>query len=265
MAIRKPFFIVPHNLGAISSITDIAGFPSSNLGRHDAIGLTWKSAATYPTHAAWGDFGSSKPVDFIAIISANALPGTNFLARMGNTAAEVAGAAPYSSGSSLFVSPSIQRSDGLYHSHLELPAVQNYRYWRIDIGDHPAEFQASMLVMGKKIEPSRFYNQDFGYGVKDLAEAEFSRLGVIDKAPGIKLRTVEFTLGWQSEAEFEGSFRPMMEQIGTSEVVYLCFDPEPGPYRQARTFMGILKDPPFAKGQRKPFTYGQDFNLLSFI
>lgn len=171
----------------------------------------------------------------------------------------------YDSGQQTFISPAITRSDGLYHSHLEMNAAATATWWRIDIIGHTGDFQVSNLVLGRKIEPSRFFNFDWEYGIEDLGGGDFNRFGVFDEEPGIVLRTIAFTLAWQTEAEFEDSFRPMIEAVGKRGLIYLVFDPEATTYRQARTFMGVFGKPPFARGVRKPRTFSQDYMLRSYI
>lgn len=260
----KPFFVVPLDLGTIATGNQASGFPVTNLNRRKAIGLTWKSSGNTNLWAR-GSFGATRSIDFCSLLEANALPGTTIRLRLGTTQAQVDGTAPYDSGTLTFINPSITREDGLYHSHLELPSVQNASWWRIDIGGHTGDFQAASLVLGQKITPSRFYNLDFEYGIEDLGSAEFTRWGVLDEEPGLIFRTVSFTLAWQTEAEFEASFRPMIEKLGKRGIVYLCFDSEATAYRQARTYFGILSKPPFAKGVRKPKTFSQEFTMLSMI
>lgn len=262
--IRKPLFVIPLDLGSMVAGNAASGYPVFNLNRHNAIGLTWKTAGASNVWAR-GDLGATKAIDFCAMIAANALPGTDIRLRLGTTQAEVDGTAPYDSTALDFISPAITREDGLYHSHLELPSTVNARWWRIDVTGHTGDFQAADLVLGKRIEPSRFYDYGFEYGVRDLGGMEFTRNGVIDEDPGVILRTIAMTLAWQTEAEFEASFRPMVERLGTRGIVYLCFDPDPTAYRQARTFMGVFSKAPFARGVRKPRTFSQDFDLLSFI
>lgn len=263
--IRKPIFIIPHDLGEISSGNVLAGHSASSLNRHSAIGLTWR---TDGNSSVWvrGQFAAEKTVDFCAMISANALAGTQIRLRLGDTQAEVdGGSAPYDSAAQDFIDPSITRDDGLYHSHLELNSPVDCLWWRVDITGHTGDFEAASLVLGEAIEPGRFYNYDFEYGIEDLGSLEITRFGVFNEEPGIILRTIQFTLAWQTEAEFEASFRPMMERLGTRGVVYCCFDPEATTYRQARTYMGIFRKPPFATGQRKPRTFSQEFVIHSLI
>lgn len=260
----KPNFVVPLDLGTITTGNETAGYPATNMNRMKAIGLTWKTSGA---SNVWirGNFGSAKPVDFCSVIAANALPGTTIRLRLGATQAAVDGTAAYDSGAVAFINPSITREDGLYHSHLELPSVQTYQWWRIDIGGHTGDFQAAMAVMGQKITPGRFYNYDFEFGNKDLGSMDWGRFGVINEEPGKVLDTVDFTLAWLSEAEYEASFRPMLRTLGRRGIVHCCFDPTANTYRQDRTFMGPLAKSPFAKGVRKPGTFTADFSIESFI
>lgn len=264
MAIRKPFFVIPADLGVVVSGNVRAGYSVHHLARHKGIGLTWRSEGSSNVWAR-GAMSATTPIDFCSLIAANALPGTTIRLRLGTSQAEVDGSAPYDSGALPFISPSITRTDGLYHSHLELPSVENATWWRIDIGGHTGDFQASSLVLGKKIEPTYFYNFEWESGIQDMGSLEITRLGVFDEEPGVILRTIDFTLGWVGEDEFEASFRPMMERLGTRGIIYLCFDPEPTTYRQAKTYMGVMQKPPFARSQRRPRTYEQQFQILSLI
>lgn len=262
MPIQKPFFVVPLDLGAITAGSAMAGFPAAHLDRFEGPGLTWQSAAASFVR---GDLGAAQAIDFCSIISANAQPGTTFRLRLGDTQAEVDGAADYDSGAQTFISPSITRSDGLYHSHWELPSTQTKRWWRIDIGSHTGAFQASKIVLGKRVNVDRFYNYDFEMGVEDRGSAEITRHGVVDSSPGVVLRTVEFTLEWMTRAEYEASFRPMFEQLGQTGIVYCCFDPESSTNRQAWTYMGVFKKSPFVRGRRLPNRLASDFSIRSYI
>ncbi|MDD3797824.1 MAG: hypothetical protein PHE36_01450, partial [Novosphingobium sp.] len=192
--------------------------------------------------------------------------GTQIRLRMGDSQADVDGAsAPYDSGAVDFIDPAITDEDGLYHSHLRLPSTETRQWWRIDITGHTGTFEASMLVLGKSIQPSRFYNLDYEYGADDLGDGSFTPHLIFDETPGEILRTIDFTLDWQTRAEFESYFRPIAERLGRRGIVYCCFNPAYGVYRQAQTYMGVLDKPPFARGKRKPETFGQEFKILSFI
>lgn len=262
MARRRPIFVRPLALGTITAGNEAAGHPATNLGRQKAIGLTWQASSSI---WARGDMGSAYPIDFCAVLSANAQAGTTFRLRLGDSQAEVDGSADYDSGAQAFISPSITRDDGLYHSHWELPSVQTKRWWRLDIGGHTGAFEASLLVLGQKIEPAKFYDYDQEFSISDTGRAEFTRTGVWDEEPGLILRTLDMTLNWHDEAEWEEKFRPLIERVGTTQPLYLCWDPEPTTYRQNRTYYGKFEKAPAATGRRKPNTWGGDYKVLSIV
>ncbi len=267
MPIRQPIFVVPLPLTNLTADSVTAGHPVTNLARFDAIGLTWKSGTSGSSHWVRGQFPASRAVDFCSVIAANALSGTDVRLRLGTSQAQVDGSAPYDSSVQDFISPtpSPTPADGLYHSHLELASPVNATWFRIDITGHTGAFEAAMIVLGKRVQPARFYNWDYERGIEDLGEAKFTQYGVLDEDPGLIFRSLDFTLGWVSEAEFEESFQPMLRQLGTRGIVYCCFDPEATNRRQSKTYMGLLKKPGFARGIRKPQTYTQDFSIISMI
>lgn len=265
MTIRKPIFVRPLDLGDMVAGNAQTGNPVYHLNRLNAAGLTWRTSGTANAWAR-GTFGAERSIDFAAIVSANAQLGTTFRLRLGGSQAEIDGdSAPFDSGHTAFINPAVTRESGLYHSHLEIDAVQSATWWRIDISGHSGDFEAAGLVLGQKVEPSHFYNYDHEYGAEDLGTLEITRFGVFSEEAGLILRTISFQLAWQSEAEWEASFRPMIEALGRRGIIYCCFDPEPTAYRQARTYMGVMRKTPFARGTRKNRTFAQDFDLLSLI
>ncbi|PZU59847.1 MAG: hypothetical protein DI547_05055 [Sphingobium sp.] len=260
-----PFACIPLPLGTIATGNETAAKLALHLGEFAYIGMTWRSAGNANLWIR-GDFGSARDVDFVSLLSANALPGTTIRVRLGDTQAAVDGTAAYDSGALSFISPGITREDGLYHSHLELPSLQTRRWWRIDIGGHTGDFEAAKLVLGKKVVPSRYYSAGFEFGVEDLGEISLNRWGVPDESQGLIFRTLRFTLGWITEAEYETSWRPLAEKLGKRRVAHWCFDPAATTYRQARTYFGWLSDAPYATGGvNKPGTFSQDFVVNSMI
>jgi hypothetical protein len=265
--ISKPIFVLPIDLGTMVCDSADTGHPVFNLAEFKAPGTTWKAAAT-GDHWIRGYWSSAETIDFLAIMAANADADTKYRLRLGTSQAEVdGGSAPYDSGELDFIgtAPVVAPDDGLYHSHLELPAAETATWWRIDLVDHPTKVEASMIVMGSKVQPSRFYNLDYEQGVEDLGEMQIGRWGVLDETDGAVWRTLDFSLAWITEAEFETSFRPLMKALGGRGVVYCCFDPTDSSYRHARTYMGMLRKSLFARGVKKPRTFQQDFSLRSFF
>ncbi len=261
-----PFFLRPLPLGAITCGNERPERPASHLSEHAHVGMIWQSSGTGNLWVR-GNFGSARAVNFCSLIRANATPATTIRLRLGSSSAAVDGTAGYDSGALPFIDPAITREDGLYSSHLKLPATQTYQWWRIDIGGFSGgDFRAAHLVLGQSTALSRYYSAGFETGVEDLGELSLSRWGVPDENAGLILRSLRFKLGWLTDAEYEQQIRPMMEALGKRRVLLCCFDPDAGPYRQARTYMGWLRDNPYAVGgDLMPGTHSHEFSIQSMI
>lgn len=250
MAIEKPIFVEPLDLEGINGGA-LPGYPASNLNRLKQIGLAWRGTSG---GTITGTFSSAKEVDFIAMLSANAAAGTTIRFQGGG----------YDSTALPFISPSIVSPSGLYHSFHRIPAVKSVTSWTVTVA-HTGVFESAFLVMGKAIDTDRFYNRDFERGVEDLGKLDFTRWAVPDEEPGLKMRTLEFALDWESEAKVLGSLQPMGERLGTTGMVYCCFRPEATVYRQGWSFYGNLSKPLVARGRPKPTIFGQDLVIRSLI
>lgn len=262
MAIKLPICVVPLPLGTITTGNERSNFPASHLDLEQDAGMVWKSNGNGGLYVR-GDFGIARNVDFVALMSANATSSTTIRVRLGDTQAEVDGTADYDSGALPFISPAITNPSGIYHSHLELPSVQNKQWWRIDIGGHTGDFQASTLVMGQRITPSRYYDQGYGFGIDDLGTLQFGQTGVVNEEYGIILRTLRFRLSWLTEAEWEQTFRPILEGRGQRGFLYWCLDPEPHQYRQNKTYLGPTQKTPSVVASQKAGTYAIEFEVTS--
>lgn len=174
----------------------------------------------------------------------------------------------YDSGALAFISPSITRDDALYSSHLELSTAQTTTWWRIDIAGHTGDFEAAMLILGKKVTPTTYYNPGWEMGVHDLGDIEIGRYGVPDETPGKIFRTLSFRFGWLSETDYETKWRGLAETLGKRRTALWCFDPTANVYRQSRSYYGWVRNPLVAThvantpdGPR----FQKDFEILSMI
>lgn len=261
-----PFFVVPLSPGTIATGNELSTNPASHLAEFDAAAMTWRTSSNANCWVR-GDMGANQSIDFCAVLGANAIPATTLRLRLGDTQAEVDGTADYDTGAQTFISPAITRLDGLYWSHREF-AVQSERWWRIDVGSHIGAFEASMLVMGKKLTPANWYDPGWGLGVSDRAKTDINRFGLVDYTPGDRLRTLRFTLGWISQSEMQTMWRPFDELVGTSMPVFVCFDPTADAYRQQNSFFGLINENPFARHVRNTPDgprYERSFEITSLL
>ncbi len=262
MPIQKPAFTIPVALGTITTGNERTNRLASNLALHKDAGMVWQSNGNSNLWVRC-NFGSAKAINYVSLMSANALPGTTIRVRLGDTQAEVDGTADYDSGAVAFISPSITRDDGLYNSHLDIPATYTKQWVRIDIGGHTGDFEASSLVVGLRRIMNRFYDRGFEMGVEDLGSFEFGNQGVVAEEDGVIIRSLGFKLSWMSEAEFETNFRPFMEQMGMRGFIHCCFDPDPTAYRQAKTYFGRLAKQPTVVNSVLPLSYAKEFVIHS--
>ena len=258
-----PFIVLPLALGAVTSGNARTAKPADHLGEFNYRSMVWGSNGASNLWVR-GDLGVAQAIDYVGMLAATAQSGTTIRVRLGDTQAEVDGTADYDSGAIAFINPSIVRTDGLYHSHHELPSTMTKRWWRIDIGGHSGDFEASMLVMGKKLQPARYYDTTWTVATRDLGSVTFARNGVPGFAAGAKLRSMQFKLSWINEAESEAMFQPVNEAMGKTAPFLTCFDPEVSIYRQRRTFFGFFEDQP-SIGKVAFDRFEQAFQVLSLF
>lgn len=261
---KHPFVVRPLDIGEPVGGNALSNRGVTHLAKLKYTGMIWQSDGNADLWVR-GTFGSAQEVDFCALLAANAQAGTTIRLRLGSTQAEVDGTAPYDSTPLPFIDPSRTREDGLYHSHLEIDTPVSATWWRIDIGGHTGDFEASGLVLGKKRTASRFYNRDFEYGFEDLGGLEIARNGVVSEVPGSVLRTLLFRLAWVSEAEYFSHFEPLLSGRGARQLVYWCFDPESSEYRQDKSYLGYFGRLPFARGADKAKVFVMDFQLRALL
>jgi hypothetical protein len=262
MAIQLPFCVEPLALGTITTGNERANRLATHLDEEKDAGMVWQSNGNGNLWVR-GDLGSAKAIDFVSLLAANAQPGTTIRVRLGDSQAEVDGTADYDSGALLLNSTSNTRDDGLYHSHLELPSVQTKQWWRIDIGGHTGDFEASTLVLGKKLTPARFYDRGHEYSIEDMGGLSFGTYGVLSEEDGIVLRALKFRLSWLTKTEWETLFRPIYERTGQRAFLFWCFDPEPTVNRQSETYFGPTIRTPAVVAGVKPGTFGLEFAITS--
>ena len=265
MPIQKPFAVIPHPLGTVTTGNELANRPAIHLGQFKDPGMVWESSGNTNLWVR-GNFGVARPIDYVALVGTNALVGTTARIRLGDTQAEVDGTADYDSGNQVIRTPAIVRDDGKYLWHWELPSLQTKQWWRIDIASHTGNFQAAALVMGQEQQFADFYNPDFEFGQEDMGSIDWGRYGVVEEVGGIKMRTLDMNFGWMSESDRATKFQPLRDKLGKTGVALWCFDSDNTIERQDKTYFGWLQNP----ARFRPSTFKQDrwqatFSIMSMI
>ncbi|UAK24342.1 hypothetical protein [Sphingomonas nostoxanthinifaciens] len=139
-----------------------------------------------------------------------------------------AGSAPMSSGK------------GVTIWSLNAPVVARYVLISYGAGNSSASVRISRLVIGQRIQLERNFTFGGTFGVKDLGSVDFSRRGVLLRQRGKKLRTTAITFSNQRKDEVEAKTKPLIEQLGNTEMLAIVTDPTPDAQRQNRCYFGPL-------------------------
>lgn len=261
--IEKPIFCLPIDLGDIATGNERPEAPAEHLGIFKSPGLVWRTNGSGSAYVR-GQLSAPQAISMCSMLHANAQAGTQIRLRLGTSQAEVdGGSALYDSGNVDFISPAVTRENGRYHSFLSLTEVAA-SWWRVDITGHTGDFEAMALVLGKAVQSTRFYDRGWELGTNDLGGIDYSRWGVALETDGVVFRTLNFGLSWVSEAEFNASFRKIMEQSKRGPV-FILFDPQEVAERQEQFWFGRFGQPPFARNSRKPRTFAMEFSIQSML
>lgn len=265
--LEHPVFMRPEALSDIIWGNAQCGTEATNLAEFSAAGVVWETQGNADVWASGQFNGASKPIDVVALLLTNATSTTTVRLMLGNSWDEALAGVVHDSGDILVrtVAPVVEREDGLSHWFYELPAGVSATHWRIEVQNHTGNFEASSLLLGSKVVPSRCYDVGYQFGADDLGSYDISQWGALGDTGGVMLRTLDFALSWNSEAEFEASFRPMMETNVRPRLIYCCFDKRDNGYRDARTYFGILGKPLVARGSRKEGAFIQEFGFRSLV
>ena len=235
-----PFFLEPRPFTVLSATSGPANRPASHLAEFDYAGMLWESDAT-TFHQVDIDFGAAVAIDHASLLSTNAQAGTEIIVTAGPSSADAGGATPtWTSGWQTLISPAVTGRDR-YNGFVSFTA-QTYRYWSVRIRNHSGVFSASILAMGQRITPTRYYETEWEAGPEDLSNFARGRNGVPEVARGVNLNRLGFTMAWMTEAEHEQTFAPLMRRLGRTNPCLLCFDPDATVYRQGRTYFGTMAD-----------------------
>lgn len=265
----KPVICKPADIHLLGSTNEDADNPASNAFRYDSMGLIYR--ATDGSGQMQGRFGPGvltlTEIDLFAVLMSNADDNATIRLRMSQSLGSLLTSPNYDSGTVTVRSPlpAVDRADGLSHLHINLPTGQSYRYFHIDFAGFPDPTEVGGIVLGKRIEPEHFYDPEYEFGQQDFGSAEITKWGALHDEGGAMGRSLQFTIGWTDEVEYEEQWRPLQDVVGQRVPIYCCFDPGDHEYRQARTYFGILGRPLIARGVRKPKTFQQELQITSFI
>lgn len=124
--------------------------------------------------------------------------------------------------------------------------------------------QFSRMVIGQRFQPERNFSYGGSFGVRDLGALDFSRRGVLQRTRGKKLRTAGLTFSNLRKDEVEARTKPLLEQIGNTEMIALVTDPTVSTQLIGRSYFGpLLGD--LSQVQRNAVAWEAKANLVSIF
>ncbi len=232
---------------------------------NDYAGVVWRSSLTGNADLIV-DLGADVVVDSLLVFGCSGLgPGATLQiaaarAATGNNGAYdwIDAPVPALAGSSM---PTSGRSVALWQAPASPPPAARY-WWLRFAGLGASQVTVGRVVIGKRIQLERNFGFGASFGVRDLGSLDFSRRGVLLRARGKKLRTLGLTFSNINKSEVEAQTKPLLEQIGNTEMVGLITDPAVHAERQNRCYYGALVGD-LGQAWRKANLFEAKTNLVS--
>lgn len=259
------WLIRPEAIAAVVASSTAPGRTAAHVA-NDFAGVVWRAAGA--GHATLTiDLGEDRIADTIALFGATgALPGWLLRIRaatqaqgsgLENTVVD-SGVVPFLAGAEMTHDG---RGIAVWGGDNQIAA----RYWHFDIDAGAGTVEIARVVIGRRIRLARNFAFGAGFGVKDLGSIEWSRLGVMNRRRGAKLRTVSLTFNSIHKDEVEQAVQPLLEHVGVTDPIALVTDPSPHPMRQRRCFFGPLTGDTLATSWRRADAFSAPFNLVSLF
>jgi hypothetical protein len=236
------WLVPPLPVVSIDANSTTRGVPSHML--NDYVGVIWRGEGV-GTHNIVFDLGRDVAIDTIMLFGvavygaspswqislATAAQGPSFAAGSfwaGPQEPMLVGSLTPETGSVALWSAPVGAPAAIRHVSI---VIRHATAFRLDV---------SRLVISKRVQLERNFTFGAAHGVRDLGSIDFSARGVLIRRRAKKLRTLGLTFSNVRRDEVEGQVRPLLGQIGNTEMIALVTDPEPHAMRQRRCFFGPL-------------------------
>ena len=260
--------VKPLPLVGVTASTTAAGYDPAYVG-NDYLGVVWRSQAGSSADLTI-DLGSDIICDTAFLLGCDGATAAMTLQVQVNTSAKGASfTSPSWSGAVLpFLAGSEMPSNGRGAALWQAPTTGGppaARYWRFRVaGMSSGQATVGRMVLGKAIALANNFAFGAAFGVRDVGKLDFSRLGVMSRARGAKLRTLGLSFPSIYRDEVERSVQPLIETIGNSEPIALITDPAADVMRQRRIYFGpLIGDLSYT--WRKANLFQAQANLVSLI
>lgn len=234
--------VKPVEFASVTASGSASGHDPAYVG-NDHMGVVWQSPGGGASASVTVDLGRDVLCDTAFLFGCDGATGAMTLKVDANTSAHgssftspswTGSALPFLAGSEM---PGNGRGVALWQAPPSPPPAA--RYWRFTIGGLAgAPAVVARIALGRDLALERNFGFGPAGGVKDLGSVDWSRLGVLLRKRGKKLRTLSVTYKSLYRDEVEAKWLPMIEEIGNTEMLAILTDPAAGAMRQRRFYFG---------------------------
>ncbi|KKC24849.1 hypothetical protein [Sphingomonas sp. SRS2] len=257
----------PEPISSATASGTAPGYDPAYVG-NDYMGIVWKSTAG-SSATLTVDMGADVLCDTAMLFGCDGATGTMTLKVEASTAALGSGfpggawvgaTLPFLAGSEM---PKNDRGVALWQAPASPPPAS--RYWRFTIaGLAGGQATIGRVVLGAAVPLARNFSFPAAFGIRDTGSIDLSRLGVLKRARGKKLRTLGLTFQSIHKSEAEAAVLPLIEALGNTDMLAVITDPAEHAMRQRRAYFG------FCVGEinavwRKADAWQSGFNMVSLI
>lgn len=262
--------VKPAEIASVTASSTAPGKDPTYVG-NDYMGIVWQSAAGASATLTI-DAGANIEADTALLFGCDGATPAMTLQLLASTSAQGAGFAPagWTGAVGAFLAGAEMPTNGRGVALWQAPATGGpppSRYWRFAIGGlGGGRATIARVVLGKRVRLTRNFAFGSAFGVRDTGSVDFSRLGVMLRKRGTKLRTLGLSFQSIHRDECEASVKPLLEEIGNTDCVAIVTDPAEDAMRQRRAYYGPLFGD-YSNGLvwRKADQFQAQVNLVSLI
>jgi hypothetical protein len=231
--------VVPEKILSIEVNNPVAGYAALNLLHDGPAPARIAGVGGGPSYTIYIQTAGA-PVDTLALMGTNGAEALTVTISSGTTKASTDANTAHLFQVPFRASANLPGRFG-YHGLFRLPAIISARWWRIQIqGAMPGTMlEAKYLALGKALK-SKNYAADKRETFNDLGVMDRDYLGVPDRLPGIKTRSVEFEIATMTETVYETTYGDLHDRAGYTDPVLVVPNSKPGAFLHDRILFGVM-------------------------
>lgn len=235
-SIEPAVLVVPEPIISITCAQAEAGSDPINLLDDDPMAVLRATGTPVVIEFCTG----GRPVDTIGFLGTMCSDTATWAIRSATSQANLTGAPVTNIAAAPFRASAGLGQRRSYHAYKRLAAVEASPWWRLTFTHLAPEFIARNLVIGLA-RSSVNYSRGQGQSFMDLGSMTRNRFGTPDRTRGWRGRSIDLSLSWLSEAEYEAKWQELDLLLGAVDPCLLLPNSKPNAYTHDRIGFGTLE------------------------